>query len=419
MRQYKMKIQFSEGRTNGAIGSEIDPMSNGKRIVNGGGSKCKNMQNSNNAYMLVYTSKSALTSIRSKCKKADKTLLPCYLQPSVEADIQQLEDDLKQQIQRRDERQKEQQSLKAKMKSIYEKLPPSEIVAGKFEFLPIDWLVRYFANPSAASKINLASTTCIHGKLDLNKIQDVKAVSIEIIDQLIQEIQSKKEVQTAPTEAESRNDEEEQSPERLGHDSLCEPCVRNRCRVMKLAKALNEHHKLLTEWQKSPVDSENQQEDLFWVGKSTLKKWRALARENLDERIRTEDVHYVTEHFPKRAAKLNQTNGNHHVKQETFNSDMICQHENLCIQEIRRKLVTKQVWLKLKSYFPEARDFSKKEAKVCQSCLANDDKVKEAIEEKKEMANKQKNALIDIFNERSRPSWAKSTLNKVYLVPRS
>lgn len=373
------------------------------------------MQNSNNAYMLVYTSKSALASIRSKDNKkaaADKSLLPCYLQPSVEADIQQLEDDLKQQIQRRDEKQKEQESLKSKMKDLYERLPPTEIAADKFEFLPIEWLVRYFANPSAASKINLAPTTCVHGKLDLNKIQDVKAVNIEIVDQLFKDTDS-----SVGSKVESSDDDVEQSPERLGHTSLCEPCVRNRCRVMKLAKALAQHHKLLSEWQKSPVESS--QQDSFWVGKSTLKKWRALARENLDERIRIEDAHYVTEHFPKRAAKL-QVNGNGvHVKHEYFNSDIICQHGNLCIQEIRRKLVSKQVWLKLKTYFPEARDFANKEAKVCQSCLANDDKVKEAIEEKKELANRQKNALIDIFNERSRPSWAKPTLNKVYLVPRS
>ena len=39
-------------------------------------------------------------------------------------------------------------------------------------------------------------------------------------------------------------------------------------------------------------------------------------------------------------------------------------------------------------------------------------------EEKKELAAAQKSALSDILNERNRPSWSKSSLNRVYLVPR-
>ena len=39
-------------------------------------------------------------------------------------------------------------------------------------------------------------------------------------------------------------------------------------------------------------------------------------------------------------------------------------------------------------------------------------------EEKKELAAAQKSALSDILNERNRPSWSKSSLNKVYLIPR-
>ena len=103
---------------------------------------------------------------------------------------------------------------------------------------------------------------------------------------------------------------------------------------------------------------------------------------------------------------------------EYFNSDIICHHGQLCIQEVKRKLVCGNVWKKFKSYFPTARAFPKS-SMPCNFCMENDDKVKKAIEDKKELANSQKNALSDIFNERCRPSWARTTTERVYLVPRA
>ena len=103
---------------------------------------------------------------------------------------------------------------------------------------------------------------------------------------------------------------------------------------------------------------------------------------------------------------------------EYFNSDIICHHGQLCIQEVKRKLVCGKVWKKFKSYFPTARAFPKS-SMPCNFCMDNDDKVKKAIEDKKELANSQKNALSDIFNERCRPSWARTSTERVYLVPRA
>ena len=103
---------------------------------------------------------------------------------------------------------------------------------------------------------------------------------------------------------------------------------------------------------------------------------------------------------------------------EYFNSDIICHHGQLCIQEVKRKLVCGNVWKKFKSYFPTARAFPKS-SMPCSFCMENDDKVKKAIEDKKELANSQKNALSDIFNERCRPSWARTSTERVYLVPRA
>ena len=57
--------------------------------------------------------------------------------------------------------------------------------------------------------------------------------------------------------------------------------------------------------------------------------------------------------------------------------------------------------------------------KSSKPCIEKNDKVKKALKDKKELANSQKNALSNIFNESCRPSWAQSNTNKVYLVPRA
>ena len=38
---------------------------------------------------------------------------------------------------------------------------------------------------------------------------------------------------------------------------------------------------------------EASEEKEFWVGKNTLKKWRAFAREDLDQKMRNEAVRYL------------------------------------------------------------------------------------------------------------------------------
>jgi hypothetical protein len=79
---------------------------------------------------------------------------------------------------------------------------------------------------------------------------------------------------------------------------------------MKLARSLSVDHKIMTELLKQPLpttetssqtngnSSEQDEttlskEEQFWVGKNTVKKWRAFAREALDEKVREETVRYL------------------------------------------------------------------------------------------------------------------------------
>ena len=79
---------------------------------------------------------------------------------------------------------------------------------------------------------------------------------------------------------------------KLTPDALCGKCVKNRCRQIKLNKESAEDAKLITVWLKEPVPPATAEGDterlFFWVGKETLKRWRAIAKADLDEDIQEE-----------------------------------------------------------------------------------------------------------------------------------
>ena len=60
----------------------------------------------------------------------------------------------------------------------------------------------------------------------------------------------------------------------------------------RLNKIVVCNHREITELQKEVV-GEDDNEKCFWVGKNTLKKWRAYARENLEEKMRLEAIQFV------------------------------------------------------------------------------------------------------------------------------
>ena len=75
---------------------------------------------------------------------------------------------------------------------------------------------------------------------------------------------------------------------KLTPDALCGKCVKNRCRQIKLHRDSVDDAKLITVWLKEPVPAESGERLFFWVGKETLKRWRAIAKADLDEDIQEE-----------------------------------------------------------------------------------------------------------------------------------
>ncbi len=102
----------------------------------------------------------------------------------------------------------------------------------------------------------------------------------------------------------------------------------------------------------------------------------------------------------------------------SFNADIICQHGNLIPAEAKRRLVSRQVWRRLREYFPGAREFPRS-ASTCRQCQDLQSETAQENESRRELAASQKAALLDVFHERNRPTWSKVQLTRVHIVSRS
>ncbi|KAF7209006.1 ubiquitin carboxyl-terminal hydrolase 48-like [Nothobranchius furzeri] len=103
---------------------------------------------------------------------------------------------------------------------------------------------------------------------------------------------------------------------------------------------------------------------------------------------------------------------------KTFNEDIVCSHGGLSILETERKLVSTEVWTKLRKYFPKSPKFSQNQ-ELCQQCLTLEQEEKDNEAVSKMMALDQKSQLPNLFHEKNRPTltkWPQGT-DVLYIVP--
>ncbi|XP_010773395.1 ubiquitin carboxyl-terminal hydrolase 48 [Notothenia coriiceps] len=97
---------------------------------------------------------------------------------------------------------------------------------------------------------------------------------------------------------------------------------------------------------------------------------------------------------------------------------IVCTHGGLSILETERKLVSSEVWAKLREYFPKAPEFPQNQ-EPCQLCLTLEQEEKDNEAVSKMMATEQKNQLLNLFNEKNRPilnKWPEDN-DVLYIVP--
>ncbi|XP_075952864.1 ubiquitin carboxyl-terminal hydrolase 48 isoform X1 [Anarhichas minor] len=353
--------------------------------------KCsKGFHCSRNAYMLVY-----------KVQEEENTdpswtnvEVPAFLQRLVDQDNHKFEEWCNEMADMRKQSVDKGKAKHEEVKELYELLPATD--GEPYEFIPLDWLKKWLEDSTATKEIDNSLFLCSHGKLHPDKVADSKRVSLQAA-QLLYERYS--------------------GGPRMDGSSLCRDCVGQRCRVLRLKNQLNEDYKEVTNLVKRTLSGEG-----CWVGKASLRSWRQLALEQLEEdehetkhsngQTNGQGPHNNSKEF---GSELSEGNGD---EMKTFNEDIVCCHGALSILETERKLVSSEVWTKLREYFPKAPEFTQNQDS-CQQCLTLEQEEKDNEAVSKMMALDQKNQLLNLFNEKNRPilnKWPQGT-DVLYIVP--
>uniref|UniRef100_A0A8C9U876 Ubiquitin carboxyl-terminal hydrolase 48 n=1 Tax=Scleropages formosus TaxID=113540 RepID=A0A8C9U876_SCLFO len=345
--------------------------------------KCsKGYHCSRNAYMLVYKQWSEYDGNQKEVTEE----VPAFLQRLVERDNKKFEEWCKEMADMRKQSVDKGKAKHEEVKELYKLLPAED---GKlFEFVPLDWLKNWLDDATATKSIDNLKFLCTHGKLHPDKIGEVKRISLKAADHFFKRYGG--------------------SP-RLDRSSLCKDCVVQRCRVLRLKNQLNEDYKDISNLVKIPVKS-NQG---FWVGKASLRSWRQLALEQLEE----DEEETKHTNGKTNGEGLDISNDVDDYKMKTFNEDIVCVHGSLSISDGEKRLVSDEVWNRIKVYFPKAPEFTCQQ-EPCQQCIMLDREGKENEALNKMIANEQKANLLNLFQEKNRPTlqkWPQDT-EVLYIV---
>ncbi|NWU86417.1 UBP48 hydrolase, partial [Onychorhynchus coronatus] len=261
-----------------------------------------------------------------------------------------------------------------------------------YDFISLEWLQKWLDESTPPKPIDNTACLCSHGKLHPDKISLMKRISEYVADFFYRRYGG--------------------GP-RLNVKALCKDCVVERCRILRLKNQLNEDYKTVTNLLKVTVKGN----DGFWVGKASLRSWRQLALEQLNEQ--DEDAEHSNGKMNGNAQNKDESNEEKREEEEelNFNEDIVCPHGDLCISENERRVVSKEAWEKLKQYFPKAPEFPNNK-ECCSQCkiLEREGEENEALH--KMMASEQKTSLQNLFHDKCRPclgSWPQET-DELYIV---
>nr|XP_011741966.1 ubiquitin carboxyl-terminal hydrolase 48 isoform X3 [Macaca nemestrina] len=344
--------------------------------------KCgKGTHCSRNAYMLVYR-------LQTQEKPNTAVQVPAFLQELVDRDNSKFEEWCIEMAEMRKQSVDKGKAKHEEVKELYQRLPAG---AEPYEFVSLEWLQKWLDESTPTKPIDNHACLCSHDKLHPDKISIMKRISEYAADIFYSRYGG--------------------GP-RLTVKALCKECVVERCRVLRLKNQLNEDYKTVNNLLKAAVKGN----DGFWVGKSSLRSWRQLALEQLDE----QDGDAEQSNGKMNGSTLNKDESKEERKEEeelNFNEDILCPHGELCISENERRLVSKEAWSKLQQYFPKAPEFpSYKEC--CSQCkiLEREGEENEALH--KMIANEQKTSLPNLFQDKNRPclsNWPEDT-DVLYIV---
>ncbi|XP_070561679.1 ubiquitin carboxyl-terminal hydrolase 48-like isoform X2 [Ptychodera flava] len=363
----------------------------------------KGFHASRNAYMLVYNIRQPEQVPNGNIPAMDEDVqISGELRQLVVRDNEIFEDWVKEMTQMREINVLSGKARHNEIRHLYSQLMPREGDYVNAEWLTVDWLKKWLADSNTVCpKVDNARLLCIHGSLDPDKVNDAKLVSLQAADIIFTNYGGEP---------------------RIRGDSLCKRCVVERCRLLRTKMRVAEDYKAINNLTKNKIESG------FWIGKCSFRSWRRLVLSKLEnnnaensnangsmEDKDTEDIPKTTE------SKPSQDSGKGSVDEESidedwdFNEDILCPHGYLSTDDSCRRLVSEEVWHRLRHYFPDSPEFSSN-IQPCSSCEMTDKADEESSELNKRIALEQKAALSQLYHDRNRPTWVKKDVNHLYVV---
>lgn len=372
----------------------------------------KGFHSSKNAYMLVYTKrKLAENTIADDqpCENAWKEdIIPPHVREYVSMDNKRFENWIQELVNMRDQSVESGRERQVEIRYVYYSLVPKGNCIDVLEWLSLDWLSRWLTDPLKAQSINHESFLCPHSRLNPNKVSKLKFVNSEGAATLFAKFMG--------------------GPRLLGNKSLCTECVRQQCHMMRIKQKMEKDMKSIANLMKFSHNTP----ECYWVGKLSFRSWRRLMAEKLEEVKKKEDNmkednESLNTENPSKTANLEnlensaetetRTNPENQAnptvptenvsswpESEKFNYDLLCRsHRSLIPDQNCRRLVPKDVWEILRSYFPNCPEF-KRDEPVCEKCVLQSQMEQQTKDQNREWALQQKTALSDLYHDKNRPN---------------
>ncbi|XP_036150538.1 ubiquitin carboxyl-terminal hydrolase 48-like [Monomorium pharaonis] len=280
----------------------------------------------------------------------------------------------------------------------------STVSWNNYYWIPTDWLSKWLNGHSSAldvRPIDNSSFMCLHNRLDPLKVSRMKCVP-ELAAQMLY-------------------DQYQGSP-RLDQTSLCEICVKQRCKLLRFKLTLERDHKEVAELIrafKEPTETS------YIIGTDSLRSWRRLAMETFQEDVEqnVDECQDPLQEDPKNLDK-DPNDSPKEVEENkeneiiiNFNEDLLCEHKSLKTADSSRKVIPQEAWSILKKYFPDANEYpvGSSSCSICEEKMENAQRAKK---DDKIKAKQQKDELIDLYYGKNRNEISKcnSSEKSFYVV---
>lgn len=365
--------------------------------------KCaKGYHISKNAYTLVYTLQGHHDiGSSSELSVDDEVEVPPHVQELVATDNSRFEDWIRQVKDFRETLISKGKTKQTEIRKLFEEMPVSPETK-TYEWISTTWLRNWMNEKIQTPPVDNSSLICSHGKLNPNQVTNAKRISIKAANEIFLKYGG------LP---------------RLQSDTLCINCVKEQCRRIRFESRLAEDYKFVSDTLKCQATNS---ENLFWVGRRSLLRWKALAveqeelRQSLIDSCQNSSNHDTVDEDEAKVTgsedevsvkdKENDSSQQDTAEEEDnesdakFNEDLLCEHGGLSSDESCRRLVPEVVWRRLKYYFAAVSEFSSAHS-VCILCQKEDEEERQKSELCKMLASEQRSDLTQLYNDRNRPQF--------------